>query len=93
MCLWWRPVVDLDEHPTVDLRQPVDVGGSEGVRRGGTLVSVSSDDQRATMAHSIMQRHGAVDIDERSAEWRRGGWTSFDPNAGPYEAGMRRDIR
>ncbi len=66
---------------------------SEGVRRGGTLVSVSSDDQRATMAHSIMQRHGAVDVDERSAEWRRGGWTRFDPNAGPYEAGARRDIR
>lgn len=66
---------------------------TEGVRRGGTLVSVSTDDAMANRAFSIMQRHGAVDIDDRRSEWRRGGWTGFDPNAGPYDSGIRRDVR
>jgi hypothetical protein len=62
---------------------------AEGVRRGGTLVSVSADDQMANTARSVMQRHDVIDIDARSAEWRRSGWTGFDPNAGPYDSGRR----
>ncbi|HMQ30843.1 MAG TPA: hypothetical protein PKD53_08945 [Chloroflexaceae bacterium] len=62
---------------------------TEGVRRGGTLVSVSSDDSRAMMARDIMQRHGAIDMESRSAEWRRSGWSGFDPNADPYDRGGR----
>ena len=57
---------------------------AEGVRRGGTLVTVNADDARADMAYSIMQRHGAVDVNERGAEWRSSGWSRFDPNADPY---------
>jgi uncharacterized membrane protein len=57
---------------------------AEGVRRGGTLVTVTADDMMADNAYSIMQRHGAVDINERGSQYRSGGWDRFDPNAGPY---------
>ena len=62
---------------------------AEGVRRGGTLVSVSADDARASTISAIMQRHGAVDINARGAEWRRAGWSRFDPDAGPYDPSRR----
>ncbi|HEV2802924.1 MAG TPA: YsnF/AvaK domain-containing protein [Pyrinomonadaceae bacterium] len=54
---------------------------AEGVRRGGTLVSVESADERADSAVRIMKQHGAVEIDKRAAEWREGGWSGFDANA------------
>lgn len=57
---------------------------SEGVRRGGTLVSVSITDAKANTAQAIMQRNGVIDIDERSGAWRQSGWDRFDPNAEPY---------
>jgi uncharacterized protein (TIGR02271 family) len=59
---------------------------AEGVRRGGALVSVETDDHMAERAAEIMGRHGAVDIDARVKHWREGGWRHFDPNTGPYEA-------
>ncbi|HEX8708940.1 MAG TPA: YsnF/AvaK domain-containing protein [Pyrinomonadaceae bacterium] len=54
---------------------------AEGVRRGGTLVSVDADDARAERAVAIMKRHGAVEIDKRAAQWRQDGWTGFDESA------------
>lgn len=59
---------------------------AEGVRRGGSLVTVSSSDDMAERAYDIMQRHGAVDIDERGAQWQGSGWSRFDENAQPYTA-------
>src|SRR5947207_6988546 len=32
----------------------------------------------------LMRCNGAVDIEQRSGDWRRSGWNRFDPNAGPY---------
>lgn len=57
---------------------------TEGVRRGGTLVTVQADDRMADDAQYIMQRHGAIDIHERGSEWRRSGWTGYNPAADPY---------
>jgi uncharacterized protein (TIGR02271 family) len=54
---------------------------AEGVRRGGTLVSVDAADDRAESAVAIMKRHGAVEIDKRAASWRDEGWSGFDENA------------
>lgn len=51
---------------------------AEGVRRGGTLVSVNAPDERAESAVAVMKRHGAVEIDKRAAQWRQDGWTGFD---------------
>ncbi len=55
---------------------------AEGVKRGGNLVTVRTDDTRAAEAESIMGRHNAVDADERAASYRSGGWTGYDQNAG-----------
>ena len=48
---------------------------AEGVRRGGILVTVAAEsDTQAQTAVTVMQRHGAVDIDERATEWKKQGW-------------------
>jgi uncharacterized protein (TIGR02271 family) len=58
---------------------------SEGVRRGGSLLSVQVDDEpEATRAADIMSRHHVVDIDRRGAEYRQAGWSRFDAHAAPY---------
>ena len=54
---------------------------AEGVRRGGTLVALKSDDSQANKALGIMNSHGPVDIRERSSTWRSEGWTGYDANA------------
>ncbi len=57
---------------------------AESVRRGGTLVTVRSEDSRADEAASIMRDHGAVDIERRAEQWKEQGWTRHDPSATPY---------
>jgi uncharacterized protein (TIGR02271 family) len=59
---------------------------SEGVRRGGTLVTVNASDDMADRAVDIMNRFNVVDIDERGTSYREGGWQNFDANAKPYSA-------
>ncbi|HYG11163.1 MAG TPA: general stress protein, partial [Pyrinomonadaceae bacterium] len=54
---------------------------AEGVRRGGTLISVEASDEQAERAVAIMKQHGAVEIDKRAAQWRDEGWSGFDSNA------------
>jgi hypothetical protein len=51
----------------------------EAVRRGGTLVLVRLAEERIDDVRAIMERHHAVDIEERAEKWRAGGWT--DSNA------------
>jgi uncharacterized protein (TIGR02271 family) len=48
---------------------------AEGVRRGGTLITVHArTDQAADCAAGVMRQHGAADIEERAQEWKKGGW-------------------
>jgi hypothetical protein len=56
---------------------------AEGVRRGGTLVTVNAEDTMVESVARIMQANNAVDVEERSIEWRRAGWTGFDREAQP----------
>jgi uncharacterized protein (TIGR02271 family) len=67
--------LDLAAYADLRVPEPEVRSYAEGVRRGGTLVTVQADDDRADLAAEILERHGAVDIDRRTAEWRRGGWT------------------
>lgn len=60
---------------------------SEGIRRGGTLVTVSAPDSMANQAFSVMQRHGAVNMEDRSSQWRKSGWERFDATGEPYQRG------
>ena len=54
---------------------------SEGVRRGGTLVSARVPDERANEAEAVLQRHNAVDAATRGAAYRESGWSRFDEDA------------
>ncbi|MCJ2033362.1 general stress protein [Methylobacterium sp. J-068] len=49
---------------------------SEGVRRGGTLVTVRADQGHAARVMDILEEHGSIDIDERAQNWRAEGWTA-----------------
>jgi hypothetical protein len=53
---------------------------AEGIRRGGTLVTVHLDqDDWADRAQSVLNRYNPIDIDERSGEWRSSGLTGSAP--------------
>ena len=64
---------------------------SEGVRRGGTLVSARIDDTLATQADAVLQRYNAVDATTRGADYRSTGWTGFDNSATAYTDQNERD--
>lgn len=53
---------------------------SEGVRRGGTLLAVTTNDADAPGAIEIVSRHNPVNIQERVAQWRQSGWTPGRPD-------------
>lgn len=57
---------------------------AEGVRRGGSLLTVQADDAAVARVYEAMQQDGAVDIDAASAKWRQSGWNGFDSSAQPY---------
>ncbi|WP_218014918.1 general stress protein [Teichococcus rhizosphaerae] len=54
---------------------------AESVRRGGSMVTVRTDDTRAVEAETILDRHSPVDLKKREADYRAGGWTGYDPDA------------
>jgi uncharacterized protein (TIGR02271 family) len=47
---------------------------SEGVRRGGVLLTVRAQDDAANRVAQIMNDDGAINIDERAAQWRQEGF-------------------
>ncbi len=56
---------------------------TEGVRRGGSLVTVRTDESRAAEAETILNGHGPVDINARGADYRAASdWSGFDANRG-----------
>jgi uncharacterized protein (TIGR02271 family) len=68
---------------------------AEGLRRGGSLVTVAAPDDQADQALEFMARYTAVDLEARVAQWRRRGWTGYDPQAQPYtpaEVAQERDL-
>lgn len=61
---------------------------AEGVRRGGSLVTVrAADEARATQAEQILSRHQSVNIAERGAQYRSAGWTRYDETTGTAAPG------
>ncbi|MEH3144257.1 MAG: hypothetical protein PGN34_02660 [Methylobacterium frigidaeris] len=57
-------------------------GYAEGLRRGGTLVTVRADDAKADQVMGILKEHGSVDMDERARGWRSEGWTGRGSETG-----------
>ncbi len=48
---------------------------AEGLRRGGFAVSVQTDGEAYDRVLEILDRDGAVDMEERAAGWRDEGWS------------------
>ncbi|WP_269714758.1 hypothetical protein [Caulobacter sp. NIBR2454] len=73
---------------------------SEGVRRGGTLVSVRADDSEADRIEALLNGRNGFDASSRGAAYREAGWTQFNQDAQPYsredierERSLRREDR
>lgn len=48
---------------------------AEGIRRGGTLVTVRADEASYDRVVDILDDEGTIDMNEREANWRSDGWT------------------
>jgi hypothetical protein len=59
---------------------------SEGVRRGGTLVSARVPDDRVTEAQAALDGNRAVDTTTRGTAYRDAGWSGFDHEAPAYSS-------
>lgn len=57
---------------------------AEGVRRGGTLVSVTVDDEEAASVEAVLDRSRHVELGRRREAYQGAGWTHFDENAPIY---------
>ncbi len=61
---------------------------AEGVRRGGTLLTAHVDDAHIDRVVSLLEQHGAVDLDEREETWRSEGWTGGATQTGAAATGV-----
>jgi uncharacterized protein (TIGR02271 family) len=50
---------------------------AEGMSRGGTTLAVTADEAQVERVADIVERYGAVDMDERESTWRNEGWTGY----------------
>ncbi|TAJ35996.1 MAG: hypothetical protein EPO55_23640 [Reyranella sp.] len=72
---------------------------SEAVRRGCTLVSARVAGKDGARIQAILDRYTPIDPQARARDYRRDGWTSFDPRAPAYTPSeaelerIRRDSR
>ena len=65
----------------------------EAMRRGGALVSVHADDEaHAPRARDALLEAGAVNIDDRVEEWRKGGWEGVRPTERVSPEGRGRTV-
>jgi len=65
---------------------------AEGVRRGGTMLTVRVPDGQRAPIEAILDR-SAVNIRDRGMAYRQSGWRSFDPSAPEYTADQIRKER
>ncbi len=57
---------------------------AEGVRGGGTLLTLTTSEERAADAVEALNAHNPVDIERRSGGWQAEGWEEHRPEAEPY---------
>ncbi len=50
---------------------------SEGLSRGGTMLTVTADDDHSDKAMDILEEEGSIDFEERETAWRSEGWTGY----------------
>ncbi len=67
---------------------------SEGVRRGGTLVTIRTSDDHAEQAADIMNRFDPINIDQRTGAWKnKDHWNKFDENSKPFTGDQINEMR
>ncbi len=59
---------------------------AEGIRRGGSLVVVQTNDDRVELAKEILNRYNPVDLANRQLRWKTQGWERYDEAAAPLTA-------
>ena len=60
---------------------------TEGLSRGGTLLTATVEDSRVPAAMDILEENGSVDLDEREASWRKEGWSGYEGATGSSAVG------
>ena len=60
---------------------------SEGLSRGGTLLTVQADPAHVEKAYDILEQNGSVDLDQRETTWRKEGWSGYTATGGTAAAG------
>jgi hypothetical protein len=56
---------------------------AEGVRRGGTIVAVRTDDTNAARVEQLLNDQSGIDAATRGADYRREGWTRYEDAVTP----------
>jgi uncharacterized protein (TIGR02271 family) len=66
--------------------QPAEVGHyQEAVRRGGAILTVTVvDEAQEANVRAALEGAGAIDVDERVAQWQSTGYTAYDPASPSY---------
>lgn len=59
---------------------------AEGIRRGATLVSVTTNDDRADEARQILNHFHPLDLETHAREWHEANWAGFDDHGQPLSA-------
>jgi hypothetical protein len=59
---------------------------SEGLRRGGTLLSVKVEESRADQVHAVLDQNQPVDPVGLGEGYRTSGWNNFNPDGDRYVA-------
>lgn len=61
---------------------------AEGIRRGGTLVVLQTEENMTPRATQILNSYSPVDIESRMSNWRQDNWSGFDETASAYQGEM-----
>lgn len=56
---------------------------AEGIRRGGSVVTVKCDEDDVSKVTRLLNDNGATDINKHVDDWRTTGWSGYDPKAEP----------
>jgi len=69
----------------MDLGVPEEEAGYylEGIRRGGTLMTVTTDESSVNRVQDIMNRYHPIDLEQRSSLWQESGWAGYNASAKP----------
>jgi hypothetical protein len=66
---------------------------AEGVRRGDVLVTVKTGAGQTDRVCDILDRHNAIDVDDRVSNWKQRGWSGYSETASPLRDDEMREER